>query len=387
MGCLQDWISQLPDDVLMIILSSLLMREAARTRVLSHRWRKLWKHFTGSLDFDASDTLRLIAHLEVDRVTEARRYRDWVDQVVVSHEGSSFKGLRIAFVLGKSNVAALNKWLYLAIVKRVQRLELDLSSADGGVGCTDSSFTFPSWLLHLNFLDFTSFDRLTSLCLKSISITEDDLAYFLSKCSLLEQLTVENAAYLHKVRVAARQSLKLKHLEIRYCLKLEDVEVSARSVASFKCAGPMININVPEFSSISLAVEYCEMLFVKFPRIWSFSGLQQLELKLNLRMMEPSRSMSFPKDIPELSELKQLELKFRVPADHSILFLSSIIRASPRLLKLILKCRVEWFWPLETETLRSLEDCEKGVEGASWGKSSSEPQGDRIRWLDWTGED
>nr|XP_027099324.1 uncharacterized protein LOC113718637 [Coffea arabica] len=299
------------------------------------RWRKLWKHFTGSLDFDASDTLRLIAHLEKDRVTEARRYRDWVDQVLVSHEGSSLKGLRIAFVLGKSNVAALNKWLYLAIVKRVQRLELDLSSADGCVGCTDSSFTFPSWLLHINFLDFTNFDRLTSLCLKSISITEDDLAYFLSKCSLLEQLTVENAAYLHKVRVAARQSLKLKHLEIRYCLKLEDVEVSARSVASFKYAGPMININVPESSSISLAVEYCEMLFVKFPRIWSFSGLQQLEL--NLRMMEPSRSMSFPKDIPELSELKQLELKFRVPADHSILFLSSIIRASPRLLKLILK--------------------------------------------------
>ena len=55
--------------------------------------------------------------------------------------------------------------------------------------------------------------------------------------------------------------------------------------------------------------------------------------------------MSFPKDIPELSELKQLELKFRVPADHSILFLSSIIRASPRLLKLILK--VNWNLPFQ----------------------------------------
>lgn len=281
---LQDWISQLPDETLANILSRLVMKEAARACVLSRRWRSLWKLWSGCLDFDASDTMWLIVYGKKQLDTEAQRYRDWVDQVLDSHDGITLEGLRIAFELGESYATSLNKWLCLAIVKRVQRLELDLSSVYGSFQCCNSAFIFPSWLLHIKFLNFSSFDRLTSLCLKSVSITENDLAYFLSTCPLLERLSLENASSLQDFRVNAGQSLKLNHLDIRYCSKLENIEVSGTNLVSFKYAGPVINVNVPEFASISLVVEYYEMFFVKFhTSILYLSRIEQLEL--DLRMM------------------------------------------------------------------------------------------------------
>ncbi|KAG6419225.1 hypothetical protein SASPL_121441 [Salvia splendens] len=45
-----DRISELPDEIIYIILSSLPLRQATATSLLSHRWHHLWKH-TSNLDF------------------------------------------------------------------------------------------------------------------------------------------------------------------------------------------------------------------------------------------------------------------------------------------------------------------------------------------------
>lgn len=77
---LEDRISQFPDEILVSILSFLTFEEAARTSVLSHRWKHLWPSFTGSLDFDDTDTMWDIAdekkQLKVERNNFVKRVMD-----------------------------------------------------------------------------------------------------------------------------------------------------------------------------------------------------------------------------------------------------------------------------------------------------------------------
>ncbi|XP_027120617.2 F-box/LRR-repeat protein At3g26922-like [Coffea arabica] len=365
-----DWIDQLPEEILGNILSRMAMKEATRTSILSRRWRNLWKVYGSHLDFDASETMRLMFDGVKERHIEAPKYRDWVNQVLDSHEGSSLERLRIAFDLGGSYIyaTAVDKWIDFAIVKRVQRLEVDLTAAAGCYTCSDSVYTFPSWLLDLPS-DFPSFDRLTVLCLKSVSITEEDLAYFLSTCPFLEQLTVENSSSLQNFRVSG-QSLKLKHLEIGYCQKLQNVEVSAASLVSFKYAGPRINIcliEVPELALVSFSNQYCEKFIINSPSSLYLSRLEKLEL--DLRFTGSARCVGFPSNFPKFSNLKHLELKFVAVADESALFFSSIIGASPGLITLTLKYDIDWATRHQTlsnpEVFRNqgmLDVCEKEWE-------------------------
>ncbi|XP_059666194.1 putative F-box/FBD/LRR-repeat protein At5g52460 isoform X1 [Cornus florida] len=68
--CLKDKISGLPDEVLVSILSLWTMKEAARTSLLSKRWRYMWTYIKG-LNFDALhiiyEVLRGDKELEVER--------------------------------------------------------------------------------------------------------------------------------------------------------------------------------------------------------------------------------------------------------------------------------------------------------------------------------
>lgn len=61
--CHEDWISELPDQILGITLSPLETKEAASTCVFSHLLRNLWKLFSGRLNFEASDMLHLVCHI------------------------------------------------------------------------------------------------------------------------------------------------------------------------------------------------------------------------------------------------------------------------------------------------------------------------------------
>ncbi|XP_012856879.1 PREDICTED: putative F-box/LRR-repeat protein At3g42770 isoform X2 [Erythranthe guttata] len=137
-------IDELPDDMLIAILSRMSVKEAARTSVLSSRWRNLWMSTSRDLVFDAADT-------SGGAVMKMEKFADMVDYTLQLYEGTGVDSLSIRF----SNIHedddgvishSIYSWVYFAMLKQVKRFELDLSVAGG----FHYNYEFPevlTWLL------------------------------------------------------------------------------------------------------------------------------------------------------------------------------------------------------------------------------------------------
>ncbi|CAA0818788.1 Putative F-box protein [Striga hermonthica] len=68
-----DLVSRLPDDILLVILYSLPLKEAERTSVLSSRWRNLWS-YTSYLNFDNHRSMEKIIQDPDFRYVEREKY-------------------------------------------------------------------------------------------------------------------------------------------------------------------------------------------------------------------------------------------------------------------------------------------------------------------------
>lgn len=210
-----DRICLLPDDILVLILSFLTVEEAAATSILSTRWHELWK-LVSRLDFYGTKAKGKI-NLPYDEVqVERPKYVEWVTQVLRLNKCFTLDELRIHFSLDYEFSQAIDKWIDVAITKRVPKLELNLSSLHGhNVRFPYKRYTFPSRLLLPCTLDrrgVLPFKFLETLYLSSVDMTGDDLYYFLNHCPVLERLSVHGSASLGSLHVVGF-TIPLKYLE------------------------------------------------------------------------------------------------------------------------------------------------------------------------------
>lgn len=165
-----DRICLLPDDILVLILSFLTVEEAAATSILSTRWHELWK-LVSRLDFYGTKAKGKI-NLPYDEVqVERPKYVEWVTQVLRLNKCFTLDELRIHFSLDYEFSQAIDKWIDVAITKRVPKLELNLSSPRGhNVRFPYKRYTFPSRLLlpctldRRGVLPFKFLETLLELC-------------------------------------------------------------------------------------------------------------------------------------------------------------------------------------------------------------------------------
>ncbi|KAL4281635.1 hypothetical protein GQ457_03G010330 [Hibiscus cannabinus] len=71
---------------------------------------------------------------------------------------------------------------------------------------------------------------LNSLCLRFVKVSGQVLEHFLMHCPLLEKLVVEWSKSLVSLKVASSSPLRLQYLEIRSCLSLQNLEISAHPI-------------------------------------------------------------------------------------------------------------------------------------------------------------
>ncbi|XVF62156.1 hypothetical protein PTKIN_Ptkin08bG0194500 [Pterospermum kingtungense] len=340
---LQDRLSELPDCLLISILSLLPMKEAARTSVLSSRWRCLWTYAVRALDFDASPLVsaQFLRSAADPNDSERNKFIEWVNKVLSPHNGPTIDEFRVFFDLGEHKCKHyLDSWINFALEKSVRRLELNLS-------CW-YAFAFRGvYLLTLPFLQNCKLDSLTCISFNAVEVTQEVVEYILSCCPLLESLTLVTSASLVNLKVSG-PTLKLKHLKILRCHSLKCIKISAPSLVSFKHNGPRAKINfkyVPSLVEASFSWFHVPFL-VKNPPENSWSLLFQLRaLALDVIDFEPKfcQFRRFPK-LRNLMEFKLQLCSNQITGD--ILRFMSPLKAFPKLHKL----SIEFFHSKDSQT-------------------------------------
>ncbi|KAG5542396.1 hypothetical protein RHGRI_022062 [Rhododendron griersonianum] len=216
---LADRICLLPDDILVLILSFLTVEEAAATSILSTRWHELWK-LVSRLDFYGTKAKGKI-NLPYDEVqVERPKYVEWVTQVLRLNKCFTLDELRIHFSLDYEFSQAIDKWIDVAITKRVPKLELNLSSLRGH----NVQFLINAILFHPGFFF--------------------PVLYTGVGCSLSNSSKLSSLGSSHVVGF----TIPLKHLEVKTCLNIKAIEICNTNLISFSYFGPKIKllvVNVP----------------------------------------------------------------------------------------------------------------------------------------------
>ncbi|RDY04496.1 putative F-box protein, partial [Mucuna pruriens] len=330
----EDLINQLPDGIPVAILSKLPIHDAARTSILSRKWRYLWTFFSGTLEFDGSLIMKdmkrdikkaagrhLQMAMEIMYDAERQTYTNWINELLSTLKSSTLQGLKFWFHVGTG--CDINKWVHFAIQKKVQRLELYFGH------------TF-EYVLPLHLFKLESFNSLHVLRLKFITVTEEMLEYLLCRCPLLETLSLVNSGVPKTMKVSG-PSLKLKCLELVRCWELIKFEISAENLVSFKYYGSHLET---EFKSVPSLVEATfGGSFVEFTRE---SFLPQIEvLKLDITQNVPE-VIYWLRQLPKLKNLKHLELVTCVDDGITLDACGLLLKASsPSLWRFTLKVNIK----------------------------------------------
>ncbi|CAL5396312.1 unnamed protein product [Camellia sinensis] len=205
-GLMSDIITHLPDDVKETILMCLPLQDAARTSILSRKWRYMWMRLP-QLVFDdmfCRESIRI----------EKNKLMMTIYQVLLLHCGPILK-----FTLSLSGLESCSEidQLVLFVSDNIIQ-EFTLHIRKGARYKLPSSLFSCLQLKHLNLRycmfkpppEFEGFSSLLRLELCDVVITTDIFSSLISNCPLLEELTLEGCSSLDCLEIDARNLMFLR---------------------------------------------------------------------------------------------------------------------------------------------------------------------------------
>ncbi|XP_059308218.1 putative F-box/LRR-repeat protein At4g15060 isoform X1 [Lycium ferocissimum] len=333
-------INNLSDDMLIAILSRLNFHEAARTSILSQRWRYLWKHTSCSLEFYNNKTYT---------TRRAERFITSVNQVLKLHQAASVEQFKVCFFCPVFSVAeeqhkrdrSIDAWIRFAIGKQVKVFELDLATKPRLVSPTTYSIPHVKKLLSISggqLKLLTTLRTLKSVRFVGVKITQQVVHYLLSNCPLLEQLCISASNSLKKL-VVSGSSPKLRSVEISRCENLMSMEVRAPSLVSLTYIGCFVQElfeEVPSLSELTIGGFYAYYFIMKAPMYSSnCSNLKRLKLEVSSEVS--SLCKVIPDEFHQLCHLKKLELDITITFGDGLCFFIFLIKCAPHLSRLTIR--------------------------------------------------
>ncbi|XP_077234539.1 F-box/LRR-repeat protein At3g58900-like isoform X2 [Tasmannia lanceolata] len=327
----EDRLSELPDEILSSIISAMPVREAARSRILSRRWRHLRPSFIPNLHFDANSMhVHNYGNERAEMEKRMCRFVRSVNQFLQFHAGHTIKTFGVSFYLDKTNSNDLDQWIKYAITAGAEKLQLDLTYTSG-LDPDDKCYTFPfgflrcrkeSSLKHLELVfcilrchDFEGFSSLTTLTLKYVKVGDGDIVNLLSKCPRLERLSIECCEHLVNLKIVG-PSLQLKYLKVEllnYC-KLLKIEIDAENLRTFEYWGQEIAFSIRRVPQlVNVLVSFRGVATVSDGMTSPFSRLppyllRQIEFLALTSYMKVFNPEVVPQTISRLTNLKHLLL-------------------------------------------------------------------------------
>ncbi|EYU21352.1 hypothetical protein MIMGU_mgv1a026387mg [Erythranthe guttata] len=378
-------IGDLPEDMLIHILSRMSLKDAVRTSVLSRRWRYLWMYTSGKLEFDDRYDRDITLLDDADErsgiVIKRKKFKTWVKHILKLHRGQRVDSLVIRFTNLRLRYLSsdIDSWIYFAVKKEVKVFELNLSVEDG----FHCGYKFPNiekLLSRSRELKVKSpvFGSLRSLRLVDVDIDDEVVKYLLASCTCVEHLCIRASNATKNLEVVDPLA-NLKELEISDCCNLESLEISAKNLVSCTYQGKEISSpfkKTPNLTELTLGGEFCHS-FIFEPNKHSSYSAQLVKLVLNLKTLvgggafslflvslclscislsyksltlscpnafcQTSERTNVPCDLPQLDSLKRLELNTVTKIGESFLFFLSLIKASPNLHELKIKVNFPTF--------------------------------------------
>ncbi|KAF9588808.1 hypothetical protein IFM89_016168 [Coptis chinensis] len=217
----EDRISSLPNNLIHEILSFLDMKHAARTSILSTRWRDLWTSIP-TLNFNSTVFLESTRKTSKDK----DRFIDFIDQVFVHHDKSSVQTFRFFYNDSRHlPPKRVYSWVVALVRRNVQELVIDIPASlhyllsvplclFNCASLTVLKLQFERLYVPLALPHFISLPLLLTLHLKSVNFLDEDLTSKLfSSCPVLESLVIVDCRF-GKMKKLIISGLKLKHLMI-----------------------------------------------------------------------------------------------------------------------------------------------------------------------------
>ncbi|KAJ4982370.1 hypothetical protein NE237_033207 [Protea cynaroides] len=231
-----DRISNLPDDILVKIMSPLPAKTIVSTSILSKRWTHVWTEVT-NLDFDESFFINIHRPkpegvstriwLMMLKRNGRRRFVAFIHQTLLRYKRNQLSRFRLKYTYDGEHCFHISQWINFVFKRGVQELELDFINSHRYYEIPIGFFNYEGMtILKLSFCllkqsnSFKIYSMLKSLHLNTMILTSDLLNEVIKNCFLLEDLHLEKCHNLSNIRILD-PNLPLQSLSIRDCRILE----------------------------------------------------------------------------------------------------------------------------------------------------------------------
>lgn len=245
-----DMFSFLPDHVISLILSFLPFIDAARTSVLSKRWRHIW-HATVRIEFDESFFVKREESTEKRELARCG-FIDFMRQWMLNYKEPVVETFSLSFTNPGEYRSDMENCLRFAILRGTRGLYLDFADPSWGEDEFDPHlrlFQLPTFVYKHKVLEslklfscrfdvseFSAFSVLKDLSLGWVEVRSSSLKALLMNCPLLEGLCLKNCWNLGDPDISG-PNLRLRRLIIDKCSIDNHIILMAQKLQYFKYSG------------------------------------------------------------------------------------------------------------------------------------------------------